>query len=330
MLSMTDFIEGELVEESEIEPITDQKILESFVSVQASLAQLDCLCEYQAIMEYCGDEIPLPALYQEYDVKDTIVAFFENVWDWLSGIVRGIINSCNRSTIARVITAIEDSNKNELKFRENLFVAHGMIETFLYALDEFARVLNDIKDGTFEENNTVHNEDVEFLKQLGELDIKDAIDHPEKFLNFSQGNYTKEQLSKISNMVQTKTAKIINKDELVAELKKIYELNIPVTGRKILKRMEFNKKDIKNQDKIDKPTCMIIRKAANNVAKWYDKYVWAFVDNLKLFCKDNEINYVTSKAYQSKTDNWKSRTFRDQSNPVGAFTSSAREIEREK
>ena len=72
MLSMTDYIDAELIEESDIELITDKEIMESFMAMQVAFAQVECACEYQIIKEYCGTEIPHPTFYQEGEFKDAV------------------------------------------------------------------------------------------------------------------------------------------------------------------------------------------------------------------------------------------------------------------
>ena len=316
---MTDYIERDVIQESEVEePISEQQIMESFMALQVSFAQLECMCEYQTIIEYCGTEIPHPTLYQEGDFGDAVSAFFDNIGDWLSGIIRSIMNIGNRNGLARIIKAIDDSNKKDFRFKAELFTTYGMLEWILMAIDELAKVLNDIKDGAFDENDKIKETDMETLEVLSK--IRSAGD-ADKLQSAVSGKDKRAAVEIVSQEMK----RIRNKDELLDELKKIHDLNLPVTGRKLLKRIKFDKKETKKGDKMDKDLSRLIRRCANSIAKMYDIYIFKFVTALNDFCNDNEIKYSVD-VYKASSDNkWKSRTFRDQTDPVGSLTSKMRE-----
>lgn len=319
MLSMTDYIERDVIQESEVEePISEQQIMESFMALQVSFAQLECMCEYQTIIEYCGTEIPHPTLYQEGDFGDAVSAFFDNIADWLSGLIRGIMNMGNRNGLARIIKAIDDSNRTDFRFKAELVTTYGMIEWVLMEIDELAKVLNDIKDGAFDENDKIKEHDMETLEAISKIRSADDADKLQSIVSDKDKKIATE-------VVSQEITRIRNKDELVDELKKIHDLNLPVTGRKLLKRLEFNKKDTKKGDKMDKSLSRLIRRCANSIAKMYDIYIFKFVAALNDFCNDNEIKYSLD-VYKASSDNkWKSRTFRNQTEPVGSLTAKMRE-----
>ena len=313
---MTDYIERDVIQESEVEePISEQQIMESFMALQVSFAQLECMCEYQTIIEYCGTEIPHPTLYQEGDFGDAVSAFFDNIADWLAGIVRGMMQSCNRKTLKKMIYAIEQDKRTEYKFPKDFVSASVFVEMDLALIDRLASVLNDIKDG-------------ELNKRPEAIRIK--LEGLSGKMN-KNGDWVTSQIfdsrweaSESFRLPKEKAEELKDKDALVEELKKLYDINVPVTGRKLLKRLKFDKKETKHDGKIDKDINRMIRKAANNIAFVYDDQFNRFIKKLEIFRKDNEIKTegLPSAASNTKPFNEKiaSRTFRDQTDPVSSVS----------
>lgn len=320
MLSMTDYIERDVIQESEVEePISEQQIMESFMALQVSFAQLECMCEYQTIIEYCSNEIPHPTLYQEGDFVDTINDWFDNLYEWLAGIIRGMMNACNRSTLREAISAIERDKREDYKFPNDFLETSIDVEMILAQIDSLAEVLNDIKDGGLNDANMKQDIDDKLTALAGKFDKNTWLTGIIVPGTFSQEKYDR--------FVAGKRTQLTNKDVLVEELKKLYDLNIPSTGKKLLRKLKFDKKETKQNGKINKDINRKVRKAANNIAWLYDKKFNTFIEKLKKFCKDNEISTkdlpssLGKKEYSAK---WASRTFRDQTDPVSSLTPAIR------
>lgn len=320
MLSMTDYIERDVIQESEVEePISEQQIMESFMALQVSFAQLECMCEYQTIIEYCGTEIPHPTLYQEGDFGDAVSAFFENIADWLAGIVRGMMQSCNRKILKKIITAIEQDKKTEYKFPKDFTSASMFVEIDLAMIDHLASILNDIKDGGLNEEKSKHIIETKLEGLSGKINKKGQW---ETMVIFDK-TLPKEEFERFRDR---KVEELKDKDTLIDELKKLYDINVPVTGGKLLKRLKFDKKESKCDGKIDKNINRMIRRAANNIAMLYDEVFNKFITNLEKFRKENEIKTEGLPSLNSKPfrEDIATRTFRDQTNPVSSFTPTLR------
>lgn len=320
MLSMTDYIERDVIQESEVEePISEQQIMESFMALQVSFAQLECMCEYQTIIEYCGTEIPHPTLYQEGDFGDAVSAFFENIADWLAGIVRGMMQSCNRNILKRIITAIKQDKKTEYKFPKDFTSASMFVEIDLAMIDHLASILNDIKDGGLNEEKSKHIIETKLEGLSGKINKKGEWITTAVF----DKTLSKEEFERFRDQ---KVEELKDKDTLIDELKKLYDINVPVTGRKLLKRLKFDKKESKRDGKIDKNINRMIRRAANNIAMLYDDVFNKFITNLEKFRKENEIKTEGLPALNSKPfkEDTASRTFRNQTDPVSSFTPALR------
>ena len=320
MLSMTDYIERDVIQESEVEePISEQQIMESFMALQVSFAQLECMCEYQTIIEYCGTEIPHPTLYQEGNFGDAVSAFFDNIADWLAGIVRGIMQSCNRKILKNMIYAIGRDKKTEYKFPKDFTSASLFVEIGLALIDHLASVLNDIKDGGLDNEKTKHVIE-EKLEGLGGKINKNGDWQTAMVFNKALDE------SEFVRFKNQKIEELKDKDALMDELKKLYDINVPVTGRKLLKRLKFDKKETKRDGKIDKNINRLIRKAANNIAMIYDERFNKFIKNLEIFRRENEINTEGLPSLDNKPfrEDIATRTFRNQTDPVSSFTPALR------
>lgn len=319
MLSMTDYIDSELVTESdEFEPISEQEIMESFMALQAALAHVECMCEYQTIMEFCGEDIPSPVIYQEGDFADAFNQLLDNIVDWVSGIIRGIMQTFNRKHIRDAITTLTKDKRETYKFPANFRKSSIIIEVIFSYIDSFAEVLNDIHDGKLD-NESDKKEIEARLEGLGGIKCSNGEIHTVAFFKRFPG------ADKIEAAINEGADKLTNKDDLIDELKKIHDLNIPVTGRKLLKRMEFDKNKTKVNGTVDKSINRKIRKCANNLAALYDGSINKFVENLKSFYKENELKFESSPGSDKPfSETLRKRNFRDQTNPIGTHTPTLR------
>lgn len=315
MLSMTDYIERDVIQESEVEePISEQQIMESFMALQVALAHVECMCEYQTIMEFCGEDIPSPVIYQEGDFADAFNQLLDNIVDWMSGIIRGIMQTFNRKHIRDAIATLTKDKRETYKFPENFRKSSIIIEVIFSYIDSFAEVLNDIQDGKLDNESDKKHIEVKLEGLSGVKCSNGEIKTVAFFKGFPGAD-------KVKAAIDEGADKLTNKDDLIDELKKIHDLNIPVTGRKLLKRMEFDKNKTKVNGTVDKSINRKIRKCANNIAALYDGSINKFVDNLKNFYKENELKFESSNGSDKPfSETLRKRNFRDQTNPIGSHT----------
>ena len=103
-------------------------------------------------------------------------------------------------------------------------------------------------------------------------------------------------------------------------------LDIPKTGKKLLKKVDYEKDTVKKNGSIDKEVQRLIRRASNNIAKLYDKAFGSFTKGLYDLIVENEIKLgEQDKAFLERTGK-SIRTGRDQSKPIGGFTDPLRAI----
>lgn len=338
MLTMTDYMEYGLAKEESI--VDDRTILEQFMSLQAASSNIEKMFEFHSIMEFCIDnEITVPSIIQEGDFGDAVVSFFENVMDWLHGIVRSIMDMFSTTTLDKLVLALNKLD-NDIVMPAGVCYAADSFESVLSHIDEFAEVINriELNDGLKTERDQIIK-DLDILYEgkspLVEKIKKNAVVGTSEIRTYSKnGNTWQETVIRLKDS-NGKTNKgedgQFSKETIIQTLTKMKTMNIPKTGRALLKKMEFNKSKVKTSDgKPDKEIIRLIRKNANLIATMYDLI---FRDTLK-FCKNlatsNNINIKelsNSVKIDEKNNEFYKRNGRDQTKPLSHKTESLRKVE---
>lgn len=319
-MTMTDYLEPELVQEEMEEYVSHEMIMEQFAVMQYMFAQADLIYEYQSIKEFCGSDITVPEIIQEGSFGDFMDSVISNIVDFFMGIIRSIVNSFNRNTLSKFISAAQKKDDKDFKISDSFKADVAAMEAYFSALDMLADIINKIEDGILDNPETdKEKSDAKSMELL--LNSKDgksiikAIDDLKDELKY---------LIKNPNASTESSIIVKNKDDLLEALRKIYDLNLPVTGRKILKRLEFTKSKIKKNGKIDKDIIRRLREMANRAATTYDQLFRDLIVSLDKVASDNDINIKGLNADNVKpytTDSkskWKDRNFRNK--PVGKLS----------
>lgn len=335
---MTDYMEYGLVKEESI--VDDRMILEQFMSLQAASSNIEKMFEFQSIMEFCIDnEITVPSIIQEGDFGDAVVSFFENVMDWLHGIVRSIMDMFTTATLDKLVLALNKLD-NDIVMPAGVCYAADSFESVLSHIDEFAEVINriELNDGLKTERDQIIK-DLDILYE-GKSPLVDKIKKNAVVTNASEirtysknGNTWQETTIRLkdSNGKAKGEDGQFSKETIIQTLTKMKTMNIPKTGRALLKKMEFNKSKVKTSEgKPDKEIIRLIRKNANLIATMYDVI---FRDTLK-FCKNlatsNNINIKelsNSIKIDEKDNEFYKRNGRDQTKPLSRKTEALRKVE---
>lgn len=336
MLTMSDYIESQIQEQAELIP--QDQIMTQFMSMHLAASNILKICEYQTIQEFCVSEgIRIPSIIQEGEIMDAISAFFDNLVDWFMGIVRSIVGMFSAIKLGKCISALEKLNKNG-----NVVMSHGVclgvhvFECALTVIDSFAEVLNRIElNGELKTNRADIIKDLELIEE-GYGPLKAYLIKSKNGKQKSDGFYVSDydektktwsEVQVTANVKPNEFAGKFSCDLVIEELKKIHNLDIPKSGRGILKKMKFNKDKVVGSDgKKDKEVIQLIRKAANSIASLYDGI---YVDTIKLvekFAADNDIKLSDVSEYKKEKDNpFSKRNGRDQSDPLSIYTKDDRE-----
>lgn len=294
MKTMSDFIMEQEVNTAAVD--CDQEIMEGFMKLSAVGSVAEAYCEHAAIAEF-ATENGLNVFSESSDniakkAWDATKTFFSNIWEWLKSLVKGIIRFFTKSSVDRLIVKLEELKKNnELKSGENgtlegLEVGQLNVIELLDIVEDFGECVKKGAEGFAGE---------------GEGSIKNFQDEAEAWLKSGK------------NKDNWKTGKDAEKggmratvDDVLGVLREISKADIPSRGSKLLKKFDFDKsnytkkdgdKDVKDKEKIKD-----IKKAANLLAKAYDKYVDETVKLVNKVLKKN-LKKDDLKAEGKWTDN---------------------------
>lgn len=330
MLSMTDYLIQEQTTENEL--VDESVVLEAFAAMQASYSYLEYMDRLMAINEFCvSTDVECPSIIQEGDFGEAVLSFFQNIWDWICGLVRSMVGYFNTISLSRIIKALKKTDKQYLVMKENVeFLATAMgMRMSLVLIDDFAEVLNIINKKGLDDHR---DEVIKLLQQIIDGDIpsvKKAKEHsrsgetvklkgcpydleiPDEYFSAMAGKKIdaedKKEINEATYPVEV----------LIMFINDINDIDIPKTGKKILKKLEYEKDDVKKNGSIDKEVQRLIRRAANNIAKLYDKSFGMFCSGLRDVISENKIKLdEQDKAFLERTGKSK-RTGRDQSHPLG-------------
>ena len=260
MKTMSDFIMEQEITTSSAND--DMEIMEGFMKLSAIGAVAECYCEHAAIAAF-SQEAGINVFTESDDsimkkAWNATKEFFTKIWEWLKALVKSVINFFTKSSIDRLIVKLEEMKRNgELK---NSSVLTGIDITKIDA-DGVLKLVDEFSDAI--------KQDSEKATSTSES-IKGFTERAEAFLK-------KDNLKDTFKKNEDSDASYY--DDVLATLKKFSANDVPSNGRKLLKKLDFNKSNYKkggegdDKDKVNKDLVKAIKKAANLVAKAYDTYV---------------------------------------------------------
>lgn len=260
MKTMSDFIMEQEITTSSAND--DMEIMEGFMKLSAIGAVAECYCEHAAIAAF-SQEAGINVFTESDDsimkkAWNATKEFFTKIWEWLKALVKSVINFFTKSSIDRLIVKLEEMKRNgELK---NSSVLTGIDITKIDA-DGVLKLVDEFSDAI--------KQDSEKATSTAES-IKGFTERAEAFLK-------KDNLKDTFKKNEDSDASYY--DDVLATLKKFSANDVPSNGRKLLKKLDFNKSNYKkggegdDKDKVNKDLVKAIKKAANLVAKAYDTYV---------------------------------------------------------
>lgn len=270
MASMTDFVKTKIIQESSTneKTMTDEEIatsvLESYMSMTAAFASVDCICECVKINHFCESaEIPIPENTLPYmeSFADSVHDLFEKIGEWFRTIIQGLINIFSSSKLTKLIAKLKTMDPmEEIKGGSDVVVMAYGTTTIVQTLEDFKETLID------------------------EIpDQKTVDEYIEQYEKMNNSDYWTKGVIKSSNPIATtdtqhKSSDAITIANLITILEDINKYDIPKRGSSLLKSLKFDKNKYKAKDdngveteEIDKNLVRSINKCARLVAKLYDK-----------------------------------------------------------
>ena len=261
MKTMSDFIMEQEVNTAAVD--NDLEIMEGFMKLSAVGAVAETYCEHAAIAAF-AEENGLNVFSEGVGeivnkAWEGTKKFFTTIWEWLKSVVNGIIRFFTKSSVDRLIVKLEEMRD---KINKGYDVKGGNDTEILSGINP--KVLD--VDALF----TLVEEFSNYVKSKQEgSGAKDFISRAEEFL----------KKDNIKETFKKDESKSVTLDSILEVLKRMSKADIPSKGRKLLKKLDFDKSNYKkggdgdDKDKVNKELVKEIKKAANLVAKAYDTYV---------------------------------------------------------
>lgn len=300
MKTMSDFIMEQEVNTTSAD--NDLEIMEGFMNVLKIGAVAEAYCEHAAIAEF-ATENGLNVFTESDDnimkkVWNATKEFFTKIWEWLKSVVNGIIRFFTKSSVDRLIVKLKSlqnegklkNSKTENKFNDytdelesvDVAILKGInpnsldVDAIFNLVEEFSEA---IKKGGEASNDTA---------------IKGFIEKAEAFL----------KKDTVKEKFKQDEGKNVTVEAIITVLERMSKADIPSKGRKLLKKLDFDKSNYKkdgegdDKNKVDKDLVKSIKKAANLVAKAYDTYVDNTVKLVNKVLKKN----LKETDYKSRND----------------------------
>lgn len=257
MKTMSDFIMEQEISTSSVD--NDVEIMEGFMKVQAIGAVAECYCEHAAISDF-ATEAGLTVFSESDDnimkkAWNATKEFFSKIWEWLKALVKSVINFFTKSSIDRLIVKLDELEKagdfKDTTDIKGIDLSKIDAKAVLELVDQFS---DNIKKSSETTDSAAMKGFIERAEAFLKKDnIKDT---------FKQNDEKSTSLTELKNLLKSLSAK-----------------DVPSSGRKLLKKLNFDKSNYKkggdgdDKDKVNKDLVKDIKKAANLVAKAYDAYV---------------------------------------------------------
>lgn len=294
MKTMSDFIMEQEVFDTTVG--SDVEIMESFMKVQAVGAVAECYCEHAAISAF-ATEAGLNVFSESDDsigkkVLNGIKDFFSNLWEWLKALVKGVINIFTKSSLEKCIAELKAAQRDGKTTITDLDERFLDAEKVLDLVEDFGEAVKAGAEGGLDKGK----DSAKKFQERAEKWLKGFKEHnkADDWKGASADGYDYqadgEKKAKTHDQITT----------LIDTLERMQKANIPSSGRKLLKKFDFDKNNYKTKDgKTDKELIKDIKKAANLLAKAYDKYADSTVKMVRKLLK-KDIKADELKALQQK------------------------------
>lgn len=297
MKSMTDYIMEQ--DSYVIDDNAEFEVMESFMKVQALCAVAECYCEHAAIAEFAREN-GLNVFSESDDsigkkLWEGVKTFFTNIWEWLKALVKAVVNIFTKSSLEKCIAELKAAQSDARSYINDLDVRYLDAEKVLDLVEQFGEAVKAGAEGGLEKGRNSAKKFQEkaetYLKGYKEHKKADDWSGADKVTWVEDENGVKKPEGQIQTLIKL--------------LERMQRANIPSTGHKLLKKFDFDKNNYKTKDgKENKELIKDIKKAANLLAKAYDKYADSTVKMVrKLLKKDIQADKL--KGLNAKNDNLK-------------------------
>lgn len=283
MKTMSDFIMEQEV--TELDGISEIEVMEGFMQMNAIAAVAECYCEHAAISAFAESE-GLNVFSESDDniakkAWSAVKGFFEQIWEWLKTIVKAVIQMITRSSLEKLIAKLKtwrDRGADDEGHKFDINAQSGVPSVIIDArkvlglIEEFSEY---IKAGY---NKDTMNEKLEGFTRSAK-DLVEKFKTTKKAEGGSKAYSAKIVENDEDEYDETgERSKLVGGTDSWAEvldvLERMQKNNTAASARKLLKVLDFKKKEWKDKDaeKADNADVKKVKDAAKWIAKAYDKY----------------------------------------------------------
>lgn len=285
MKSMTDYImEQDINENLDLGGDAEIEVVESFMRMNAVAAVAACYCEHAAIAGFAESE-GLNVFSESDDniakkAWNGIKEFFSTIWEWLKAVVKAVIQMVTRSSLEKLIAKLrtwKDRGTDDEGHKFDMSAQSGVPSVIIDArnvlglVEEFSEY---IKAGYNKE--TMNEKLEEFTKSA-----KDLVEDFKKTKK-AKGGGTSYAVTTVEtdddeyDETGRRHKEVGGTDtwaNVLAVLERMQKDNIASNARKLLKALDFKKKEWHGEDaKTDNADVKKVKEAAKWIARAYDKY----------------------------------------------------------
>lgn len=281
MKTMSDFIMESEVSDLELNGNAEVEVMESFMKMTAVAGVAECYCEHAAISAFAESEGL--SVFSESDENiakkawGAVKGFFEQIWEWLKAIVKAVIQMITRSSLEKLIAKLrtwKERGTDDEGHRFDISAESGVpaviidAESVLGLVEEFSEY---IKAGY---NKDTMNDKLEGFTKSAK-DLVEKFKKTKKADGGDKTGYREGDTIDIGNgETETGDARGSRWSEVLVTLERMQKNNTASSARKLLKSLDFKKKEWKDKDaeKADNSDVKKVKEAAKWIAKAYDKY----------------------------------------------------------
>ena len=317
MKTMSDFIMESEVSDLELNGNAEVEVMESFMKMTAVAGVAECYCEHAAISAFAESEGL--SVFSESDENiakkawGAVKGFFEQIWEWLKAIVKAVIQMITRSSLEKLIAKLrtwkergtdDEGHKFDINAQSGVPAVIIDADSVLGLVEEFSEY---IKAGY--DKDTMNDKLEGFTKSA-----KDLVEKFKKTKKADGGNTSyrattvdtdEDEYDETGNR-----SKIVGGTDswaqVLATLERMQKNNTASNAHKLLKSLDFKKKEWKAKDaeKADNADVKKVKEAAKWIAKAYDKYTSYTVKLVNKVLKKNlkaddfkKLNEARDKGY---------------------------------
>ena len=270
MKTMSDFI---MEQEVSTEVNDELDVVRGYMEMSAIGAVAECYCEHAAIAGFATEGGF--SVFSESDDNilkkawEATKSFFGKIWAWIKAMVQSVLSIFKRSSIDKCREKIQKGYNTGAFKEDDKCGISGVCCDAVEVLD----LVEEFKDAVVVANDAAEGDKVSVSVKEMEKFIEKADRFTKGFKESKKAGWKDAGIDERKDVYKAGAKGEFTYRDLDYILELMQNANIPSRGSKLLKQIDFDKKNVVAKGKdTDKAVISSIKKAANALAKVYDKY----------------------------------------------------------